>query len=179
MLPGVIARFAGEHPGVELTVRCSFSAGFPQALAEGDLDMAIYAAESARRGLRQISREKTHWVVSRYHSVHQRTPVPIALFDRDCWWRDRALESLEAAEIPYQIVFTSESVTGITAAISAGVAVGMVAESSLRDDFMTLSPKHGFPLTPDSALVLECREAVSKPLSLALINAVKEAFGKA
>ncbi|MCP4873919.1 MAG: hypothetical protein GY896_00395 [Gammaproteobacteria bacterium] len=47
---------------------------------------------------------------------------------------------------------------GITAAVSAGIAVGLVGESALCEDFMILSSLHGLPDMPDSALVTKCRE---------------------
>ena len=63
-------------------------------------------------------------------------------------------------------------------AISAGVAVGLIGESSLRDDFKILSSNHGLPEMPDSLLVLKCRDGVGKSVSLAMTNAIVEAFGR-
>jgi DNA-binding transcriptional LysR family regulator len=72
--------------------------------------------------------------------------VPVALFSRDCWWRDQALEALKKTDKPYRIAFTSESVTGISAAVLSGAAVAAVGENSLRDDFQILSKKRRFSL---------------------------------
>ena len=102
----------------------------------------------------------------------------MALFDRACWWRDRTLEALNKSNIRHQVVFSSESVTGITAAISAGVAVGVVGERSLCNEFKILTLKDGFPSMPDSALILECREGINNSISQAMSYAIREAFGK-
>jgi DNA-binding transcriptional LysR family regulator len=126
-----------------------------------------------------LRREKTYWVTSTHHLVHQQNPLPVALFDRACWWRDWALEALETSAKPYRVVFTSESVMGISAAISAGVAVGLIGESSLRDDFKILSSNHGLPEMPDSLLVLKCRDGVSKSVSVEMTKATVEAFSRA
>jgi len=178
-LAEMIAQFVRNYPQVDLTVRCSFSANFPEALAGDEIDLAVFAVESPSDDMLLLRSEKTYWVTSKNHLVHEQDTIPIALFDRACWWRDWALEALESSDRPYQVVFTSESVMGITAAISAGVAVGLIGESSLRDDFMILSSKDGLPEMPDSALVLKCRDGVSNSVSLAMSNAIIEAFGKA
>lgn len=178
LLPGVIAQFSRDHPRVELAVRCSFSASFPEALARNEIDIAVHAVEFPGKNMQLLRSEKTHWVASKNHLTHRQSPVPVALFDRACWWRDCALETLNRSGMPYQVVFSSESVTGITAAVSAGVAVGLVGESSLRDEFRVLSTKDGFPSMPDSSLVLECREGIDQSVARAMSHAIKTAFGR-
>lgn len=176
VLPDVIARFTRNHPQVEIEVQCGFSAKFPDALARKKLDIAVYAVESPVKGAEVLRKEATHWVASTKHLVHAQDPVPIALFDRACWWRDTALEALDRSGKRYRVVYTSESVTGVLAAISAGVAVGLLSESSLSDDKRVLTKADGFPKLPHSALVLEHRGSAESPLLAAMILAIKQAF---
>jgi len=178
LLAEVLAQFSRDHPQVELSVRCSFSTTFPEALARNEIDIAVHAVESAAENQQLLHRENTCWVTSKYHRAHRQSPLPVALFDRACWWRDRALEALNQAGIDYQVVFSSESVTGISAAVRAGVAVGMVGAGSLRDEFSVLSPGDGFPPMPDSMLVLESREDIDQTLASAMSHAINEAFGR-
>jgi DNA-binding transcriptional LysR family regulator len=177
VLAEVIARFARNHPQVELSVRCGFSADFPGALARDELDIAVHAVEAVRKPMLRLRTEKAFWVTSKHHDVHRLDPVPVALFDRQCWWRDRAIEALRKSHRRYQINFSSESVTGITAAVSAGVAVGMVGENSLRDNFRVLSPKDGFAALPASILVL-ARQGQDNAVAQAMCHAIRDAFGR-
>jgi len=154
ILPGTIARFAEAHPHVEVSVRCGFSTDFPRAIECGELDLAVHATETPRHGAQILVHERTFWMCSRRHAPYKRDPVPVALFDRACWWRDRAIETLEAAGRGYQVVYTSESVAGVKAAIQSGAAVGVLAERSLDDDLRRLTVKEGFPSLPNSALEL-------------------------
>lgn len=177
LLSSLVARFARANPDVELSVRCSFSAGFAQALATGELDIAVHAPASVSAGSTLLRREKTFWVTSRHHRVHEQNPLPVALFDRDCWWRDSALAALSVAGRDYREVFSSESVSGIAAAVSAGVAVALMGEDSLRAEFMRLSPQQGFPVMAESALVLQVREGLDSTLSRALCALIEAEFG--
>ena len=178
LLAGVIARFSREHPLVELEVRCSLSAGFPQAVARGELDLAIHAVESRQPGMQLLKRQETCWATSRFHAAELRDPLPVALFDRACWWRDSALASLERAGRRYRIVFTSESETGIAVAIAAGVAVGVIGRDSVGQDFRRLDEGDGFTAMPASELVLEYREGAETGIAGAMGRAIGEAFGQ-
>jgi DNA-binding transcriptional LysR family regulator len=176
LLTAVIARFARDNPEVELAVRCSFSAGFPQALADDELDIAVHALASPGLGTHLLRRQRTCWVASRHHLVHQQQPLPLALFDRSCWWRDSALQALTTAGIEFREVFSSESVTGISAAVAAGVAVALIGEESLRDEFLLLTEEQGFPAMPESSLVLQVREGADNSLVQAMCCVVENAF---
>ena len=176
VLPAVIASFAREHPQVELVVRCSFSANFPEALARNEMDLAVYAAESPTAGAVLLQKEKTLWVSSQNHLVHEQDPLPVALFDRQCWWRDCALAALETSRKRYRVVYTSESVMGVKAAIAAGVAVGVIGESSISAGLKILTPAEGLLSLPESALVLDYHEGESTSVTKAMIEAIMQAF---
>jgi len=177
LLPSAIARFTHTHPRVELSVRCGLSADFPAALIRGELDLAVHAVEDPQPGMLTLRRERTCWVASKTHAVQTREPLPVALFDRACWWRDRALEALQKSGRPYRVVFSSESVTGIAAAVSAGIAVGALGEHSLRGEFRVLTPRDGLPALPDSVLVLQRRPGPDDAVAAAMSHCLAEAFG--
>jgi DNA-binding transcriptional LysR family regulator len=84
--------------------------------------------------------------------------------------------SFNAAGIEFREVFSSESVTGISAAVAAGVAVALIGEESLRDDFLLLAEEQGFPPMPESSLVLQVREGADNSLVQAMCGVIENAF---
>ncbi len=176
ILPEIIAAFARDNSRVELDVRCGFSASFPEALSGGELDLAVHTVETENSNSHVLMREKTIWVGSRNHPTHEQDPLPVALFHRACWWRDRALEALEASGMRFRVVYTSESNAGIKAAITAGAAVGVLGESSVSEDLMVLSSADGFPALPDSNLVLEVNRRGRSPAVQAITKTIIHAF---
>jgi len=175
ILPEIVARFSREHPQVELAVTCGVSADFPRALSNNELDLAVHAVETAPRRARVLLTERMLWVGSRVHAVHEQVPLPLALFDRKCWWRDRVLEAIDSVGRGYRVVYSSESVAGVAAAIEAGVAVGVLGESSVGGNLQALSAAQGFPELPDSLLVLESRGGGS-PAAKAMAETIAETF---
>ena len=176
VLEKVLAAFAARHPGVEVAVRCGFSGRFPDAVERGELDLAVHAADPNDRVGKLLLTEQTRWVAHPGLKLDPTEPAPLALFDRDCWWRDSAIAALERIGRPYRIAYTSESISGVKAAISAGLAVGVLAESTLEGSMRILKESDRFPILPPSALILRRREAVTEA-SLAMEAAICTAFG--
>ncbi|MEM7633857.1 MAG: LysR substrate-binding domain-containing protein [Pseudomonadota bacterium] len=176
MLAQIIGEFAQSHPLVELEVSCALSAGFPAAIACGDMDIAVYEVEQAGSDHEVLRTEKTFWMMSRHHDLLQRDPLPVALFDRECWWRDAALAALQASGRRFRIVYSSQSVTGVAAAIEAGVAIGLLGQSSLNNNLKCLDATHGFAAMPTSKLVLGTRSGADDAPVQAMKSAIRQAF---
>lgn len=178
-LSRIVAEFAQSHPLVDLDVTCALSAGFPDALASGALDIAIFEVAHPEPEADVLQEERTCWMMSRHHDLLFRDPLPIALFDRECWWRDAALEALRAAGHPFRIVYSSQSVAGVAAAIDAGIAIGLLGESSMTGALRRLGPEDGFNEMPVSNLVLGLRPEATTPPVRAMKTAIQRAFGVA
>ncbi len=176
LLSRIIFEFAQSHPMVELDVSCALSAGFPAALASGDMDIAVYEVEQPPHDIELLRQEQTYWMMSRHHNLLQRDPLPVALFDRDCWWRDAALTALQASGRSFRVVYSSQSVAGVAAAIEAGVAIGLLGELSMNDELMGLGSEHGFAEMPVSKLVLGTRTGADDAPIQAMKTAIRQAF---
>ena len=177
-LSRIVGEFSQLHPLVELEVTCSLSTTFADALATGSMDLAVYELENPCDGLEVLREEQTAWMMSRHHNLLSHDPLPVALFDRDCWWRDTALAALRAMDRPYRIVYSSQSVAGVAAAIEAGIAVGLLGLSSINHRLRQLEPKEGFTGTSVSQLVLGSRQGADSPEILAMQCAIRQAYGK-
>ena len=177
-LAQVLADFANLHPNVEVNITCGFSAGFANAVTGGDLDLAVYAGEPEERRGEVLLTEQTVWAGGS-NAVHdQSASLPLALFDRACWWRDAALDALTSAGIPYRLAYTSESVAGVKAAISAGLAIGILARSTLESSMRVLGAADGLPPLPTSNLIMLNHATAPKGPTEAMMQAIRRAFAK-
>ena len=178
VLPAVLADFSARHPAVEVVVRCGFSTGFPDLIRRGELDVAVYTDHDAPGLKDKLLSDPTAWVASRQYRCKPGQTVPLALFDRACYWRDMAVAAMENAGQPYRVVLSSESVAGIKAAISSGLAVGVLARSTLDASMHVLGQRHGFPPLADSALRL-LRGKHKSVATTAMEAAIEHAFSRA
>jgi len=175
-LTKILADFTQQHPQVELEVTCALSAEFPEALKKGTLDLAIYEVETPSPSEELLAEDPTTWITAIHRDFSDVETLPVALFDQACWWRDAAITSLEARGKPYRIVYSSQSVSGVIAAVEAGIAVGLLGRSSLHPNLTTVGQSYGFAPTPTSKLVMaEGASAARGPLD-AMKSAVRATF---
>ncbi len=175
-LSQIIAAFSRQYPQVELDVTCAISSGFPDALDKGKLDLAIYEVETPTPREELLFEDPTCWVSSAHRQFAANDPLPVALFDHACWWRDAAIRSLEARNKPYRVIYSSQSVSGIMAAVDAGIGVGLLGRSTLKSGLTVLPADFGLGPTPTSKLVLaENNSQTNAPLD-AMKTAIRSAF---
>jgi len=174
-LEAVLAAFAARHPGVEVSVHSGYSIGYPAAIRSGDLDLALYTAHPGEDIGEVLLAEDTVWAAGERYRFDPREPVPLALFERQCWWHDIAVKAMEQARQSYRIAYSSENAVGVMAAISAGLAVGVLNESAVTDGMRRLAGPACFSPLPQSRLLLLEGDRIPADLSAAMKDALRAA----
>ncbi len=176
LLASILADFANRHPAIDVSITCGFSVGFEEAVKKGKLDIAVYAGPQNGAAGEVLLTEQTVWAGSPDMVIAEGAPLPVALFDRSCWWRDAALNALEAANITHRTAYTSESAAGVKAAIKAGLAVGILARSTVEPAMRILGAADGLPGLPASNLMLICTDRAENPAINAMADAIRRGF---
>ena len=153
-LPQVLSDFAETHPNVEVEMRCEISSKICRAFEKGEVDVALVTAGSWLKGGEIIRREPIVWATSVRHMVHERDPLPLAVFEPGCLFRESALASFDKNQRTYRIAYSSESTAGLVTAALAGLAVTVLARSSVPAGLRELSPDEGFPVLPSVDIAL-------------------------
>lgn len=175
-LTKIIAVFMHDHPKVNVKMRCASSSRLSSALVAGELDSAIREVERVGPNMELLREEPMHWAVSRDHRVLDHYPIPVALIDPECWWQGTALRALEAIGRAHRVVVSSESVTDISAAVEAGMAIGVLNQSALKPCMESLSHAESLGEMPTSKLVLEYGTSADNAVCRAIADAIKRAF---
>jgi len=173
LLTGIVADFGARHPDVELEVRCALGAGFDTALRSGALDLAVFEVAALADRDEILREDVLVWMRSAERDLDGSDVLPVALFDRDCWWRDVALADLEAAGRRHRVVFTSESASGVRSAVRAGVAAGLLGALDVRDGLVPLA---GLERRHRSFLVLRRSANAQGDVCDAMCAAIRRAF---
>lgn len=153
-LPEILARFSRSNPRAEVTVLCEPSVSLIERIAAGNLDLAIITMCSGATDAQIIRQEQLYWVTSQRSSVHEEPVLPLALAGTTCEWRRAAVAALEQEGRPHRVLYASQNSTAVSAAVLAGLAVSVSAESSLRPGMRVLGPADGFPPLPPIRIAL-------------------------
>lgn len=167
-LPEILARFSQSNPRVEVTVVCEPTPMLFERIAAADLDLAIITHVESRGSASVIRRERLLWVTSLRHSVHELSPLPLALGRTFCTWRQAASTGLESIGKPYRVLYSSWNSTAVGAAVLAGLAVSVLPESAIRPGMRILGASDGFPPLPSCKIALLRNRAEPSALADAL-----------
>ena len=153
-LPELLARFREIYPAVDVEVRVAGSAALVSALDKGEIDLAIAKRDDGETRGEVIRREPLVWACSRSFDLDRAGVLPLCVLPAPCIFRSRAVEALNAEERAWRVVYTSDSVNGVVAALRAGLGVSAIAESSLTPELRLLTEEDGFPNLPDVELTV-------------------------
>jgi DNA-binding transcriptional LysR family regulator len=104
--------------------------------------------------------ERIVWTASAHFDPKAADCLPLALFPGGgCIFRKWALAQLRKRRREHRIVCTSRSMFAIQAAVRAGFAAWVVAESCVPVDAMVLTPAQGFASLPAVTIILAASPA--------------------
>ena len=178
-LPSILARFAIAHPLVEFNVTCRHSTALSRMLEEGELDVALVTSRPADHASPKggiVHRSRLVWAGLAHGTAHERRPLPLAVSNPTCPWRNSAIEALDAAGISYRIACTSEHYAGQLAFVLAGVALAPLPLAILPPDLKPFGSEHGLPVLGHYELELRRSPHASGELVEAVANHIANDF---
>jgi DNA-binding transcriptional LysR family regulator len=144
-LTELLAAFSRSHPGLRLDVRADQSVYLRRDLERGELDLALLKRGANEKGGIACWPERVHWVTSKSHPIDPKmSPVPLIGFPAGCLYRTGAIHAIESAGRAWHMAYTSSSLSGIQAAVTAGLGLSILSEMAIQSDHRVLTAKDGF-----------------------------------
>ncbi|WBA09720.1 LysR substrate-binding domain-containing protein [Salinivibrio kushneri] len=174
-LPEALSMFEARYPGVELEVSCGLSVELVQEVKAGALDIAITTRQPNSPGGEVLRAEPMTWVTGVGHDTHQRQPLPLALSKQGvCIFRERALAALTSAGITHRIAYSSASLSGLSSAVRAGLAITVLTPSMMGEGLRALGEEEGLPKLPNTEITLHQRHGDLSGAAIALIQQLRD-----
>ncbi|MCX4142422.1 LysR substrate-binding domain-containing protein [Paraburkholderia sp. SEWSISQ10-3 4] len=173
-LPELLKKFYALRPGARPHIHCRMSLELLERLQAGELDLALVVRHGSQTSGRHLGREEVVWAAHRDFVLEPGVPVPLALFPETCCYRQRGLEALAALERQYQVVYTSQSPTGIKVAVNHGAAVTIIDRCTLPDNWRVLGVQDGLPVLPAADLELHRASVNRDPAVDVLAGLIEE-----
>lgn len=148
ILPAVLRRFGEAYPEVGVELQSGLTAELARKLGVGlDLVLVMHGAGNHRG--RILQRDRAVWAAAPGFTVP--ATIPLAVAPRGCLFRDWAMAALDRAGRPWRIAYMTQSIAAASAAVAAGLAVGVFKAGLLPPG---LVPLDGFPPLPDLEIAL-------------------------
>jgi DNA-binding transcriptional LysR family regulator len=154
---------------MRLDVRADQSIYLRRDLERGDLDLALLKRDAGEKGGIAVWPERVHWVTSKAHPIDPDiASVPLIGFPAGCLYRSRAIHAIESAGRPWHMAYTSSSLSGIQAAVAAGLGLSILSEIAVQTEHRVLTAKDGFaPIDKTEVALVASPDASPATLRLA------------
>lgn len=186
VLTEVLGRYARVHPRVRIEARAARNTELMELLNNGRLDMALaweggavtpHEVDVGRFHMRWIGAADDTRLAPALAAGTAEEPLPLVVMDAPCVMRAAATRALDHAGIPWRIVFTSPGLSGVWAAVAAGLGVTVRTAVGLPPSLRLLDAPTLPPL-PDIGLRLYRAEADLNPPAQHLHDIVLQALLK-
>src|SRR6267378_1857299 len=155
-LPMALGRFRRAHPGIRIEANTERRAILIDRLDKEQLDLVLLFGGGLRSDALRLAKLPMAWIGSSKEKPNWQSdrPLPLAVFNPPCFFRETAIAALDRAGIPWHIAFTSLSLHGIWAAVDAGLGITLRTVTGLPNQLMALDKKSGLPSLPLTHLSL-------------------------
>jgi DNA-binding transcriptional LysR family regulator len=150
-LPAALGRFKRTHPSVRIEAVVDRNRRLLELLDQDELDLVLAIGSGMRSDARMLATLPLQWIgaASANAAWTPGDPIPLAVYEAPCFFRQRALAALDKAGLAWRIAFTSPSLHGLWAAVEAGLGITLRTAVGLP---ATLRVLDGLPQVADPAL---------------------------
>jgi DNA-binding transcriptional LysR family regulator len=161
-LPGILKRFTETHPRITLAVNCELTLTLIEAFARGEYDLIIIKQEPGALypGAQPLWRELLVWagLPGQIAALQSKdTMLPLVLSPAPCVYRQRTLDALAGAQIPWRLTYTSPSLAGAIAAVRAGLGLTVLPQKIVPDDLRAVARSRILPELSETQICLLTR----------------------
>lgn len=159
ILPTVLAHVVRHLPRIKLEIHVDRSPMLMEAIHRGDVDLTISSRFDPQLEGFVIRRSPAVWLASARYVHDPSKPVPLILADEPSLYRKLALTALENAQIAWQTQYVAPNLSGIKAALHAGLGITARNVELISTDFKVLGASEHLPVLPDVPYYLWMRRS--------------------
>jgi DNA-binding transcriptional LysR family regulator len=145
ILPSVLSHFAEIYPHMQIELAIEGNAALADAIEKSRIDLAVVIGHEERAAAQTIGQLDMVWIASSSFVPAEGKPLPLAVLGPQCAFRRRAIEHLEAANIPYRIAANSPSLDGLWAALLGGIGITARTGFNLREGLVHAQSLYKLP----------------------------------
>lgn len=153
LVPGLLRRLAAVYPDLRVDVRLGTGGAVREVIASGGANLVLFNEVGPDTvGAQDLTSEPLAWLMREGGRAIRQSPLPLAIAEIGCAWRDAALGCLDAAGVGYRIAYASDTSMGQVAALRADLAVAALPASLAGQGLVKAPALYGLPPLPDNTV---------------------------
>ncbi len=175
-LPPVLKTYAQEYPHVDVSLVCLTSPLLAEALAAGEIDLAIIEEPAGRSEGECLAIERLVWIGGKGGEAYLKRPLPLSIVSDTCAFRPVVFDALRRAGLAWRTVYGNGGVEAITATVLTDLAVTASLAATVPPGVDILTPQSGLPDLATFAINLHLPRAPASPITQGLARHIRDSF---
>ncbi|WP_113888937.1 LysR family transcriptional regulator [Roseiarcus fermentans] len=175
-LPPILKTYAQEYPQVDVALVCLTSPLLAQALAAGEIDLAIIEEPAGPSEGECLAIERLVWVGGKGGEAYLKRPLPLSIVSDTCAFRPVVFDAMRRAGLAWRLVFGTGSSEAITATVLTDLAVTASLAATVPPGLDILTTESGLPDLSTFAINLHLPHAQMSPIAQGLARHIRDSF---
>ncbi|MBP2412534.1 DNA-binding transcriptional LysR family regulator [Arthrobacter stackebrandtii] len=148
-LPRILREFRQLYPQINLELTVSQSDQLHRRLKAGALDLVFVKWVSGAQEGEVVKKDTFDWVGLEQTVLEPGEPVPVIVYPAPSLSRKLALDALEAAGRTWRVTCTTKQISGVLAALRAGIGIAVMPTSLVPEDLKVITKRFDLPPVGD------------------------------
>lgn len=148
-LPRILREFRQLYPQINLELTVSQSDQLHRRLKAGALDLVFVKWVSGTQEGEVVKQDTFAWVGLEETVLDPGAPVPVIVYPAPSLSRKLALDALEDAGRTWQVTCTTKQISGVLAALRAGIGIAVMPTSLVPEDLKIITKRFDLPPVGD------------------------------
>lgn len=148
-LPRILREFRQLYPHINLELTVSQSDQLHRRLKAGALDLVFVKWVSGAQEGEVVKQDTFAWVGLEQTVLEPGAPVPVIVYPAPSLSRKLALDALENVGRTWQVSCTTKQISGVLAALRAGIGVAVMPTSLVPEDLKVITKRFDLPPVGD------------------------------
>ncbi|SEE91359.1 DNA-binding transcriptional regulator, LysR family [Arthrobacter alpinus] len=148
-LPRILREFRQLYPQINLELTVSQSDHLHRRLKAGALDLVFVKWVSGAQEGEVVKTDTFAWVGLEQTILEPGAPVPVIAYPAPSLSRKLALDALEDAGRTWRVTCTTKQISGVLAALRAGIGIAVMPTSLIPEDLKVITKRFDLPPVGD------------------------------
>ncbi|AIY02540.1 Transcriptional regulator, LysR family [Arthrobacter sp. PAMC 25486] len=148
-LPRILREFRQLYPQINLELTVSQSDQLHRRLKAGALDLVFVKWVSGAQEGEVVKKDTFDWVGLEQTVLEPGDPVPVIVYPAPSLSRKLALDALEDAGRTWRVTCTTKQISGVLAALRAGIGIAVMPTSLVPEDLKIITRRFDLPPVGD------------------------------
>ena len=173
-MASMLGRFKQTHPGARIEFVIDHTEHLMRDLDSGAIDVGIIQVDNHDLRATDVVlwTDQLQWVRCCESDFDPGTTVPLVTFGEHCFYRTLSEPLLVDAGIDHAVAFSASSISGVRAAVAAGLGVGVIGSRYLDADIVPWARANVLPDLPTIHQVVRTVPGESPDVAAALVDAI-------